>query len=134
MLFLDIHDTYGSFLSSLRRCITHQNWMCLRLRLLFLLRKWIGERALKSAAKILLGKYHYDCVIGFRPGICSDLAAYSIQAERKITWWHHGEFNVDQTAYANMCGRMDALAVRSEERRVGKECASMCRSRWSPYH
>ena len=24
--------------------------------------------------------------------------------------------------------------VRSEERRVGKECASMCRSRWSPYH
>ena len=26
------------------------------------------------------------------------------------------------------------LASRSEERRVGKECASMCRSRWSPYH
>ena len=25
-------------------------------------------------------------------------------------------------------------ADRSEERRVGKECASMCRSRWSPYH
>src|SRR3546814_16924636 len=30
----------------------------------------------------------------------------------------------------------DALAavVRSEERRVGKECVSKCRSRWSPYH
>ena len=26
------------------------------------------------------------------------------------------------------------LVLRSEERRVGKECASMCRSRWSPYH
>ena len=24
--------------------------------------------------------------------------------------------------------------VRSEERRVGKECSSPCRSRWSPYH
>src|SRR3546814_9548145 len=23
---------------------------------------------------------------------------------------------------------------RSEERRVGKECVSKCRSRWSPYH
>ena len=23
---------------------------------------------------------------------------------------------------------------RSEERRVGKECHSRCRSRWSPYH
>src|SRR3546814_11423316 len=27
-----------------------------------------------------------------------------------------------------------SLADRSEERRVGKECVSTCRSRWSPYH
>src|SRR3546814_13113292 len=27
-----------------------------------------------------------------------------------------------------------ALQQRSEERRVGKECVSTCRSRWSPYH
>src|SRR3546814_13900354 len=26
------------------------------------------------------------------------------------------------------------VSVRSEERRVGKECFSTCRSRWSPYH
>ena len=25
-------------------------------------------------------------------------------------------------------------SMRSEERRVGKECALLCRSRWSPYH
>ena len=28
----------------------------------------------------------------------------------------------------------DCLLFRSEERRVGKECVSTCRSRWSPYH
>src|SRR3546814_16929509 len=27
-----------------------------------------------------------------------------------------------------------AVADRSDERRVGKECVSTCRSRWSPYH
>src|SRR3546814_9295446 len=27
-----------------------------------------------------------------------------------------------------------AFIGRSEERRVGKECVSTCRSRWSPYH
>ena len=27
-----------------------------------------------------------------------------------------------------------AMALRSEERRVGKECSVTCRSRWSPYH
>src|SRR3546814_3726054 len=26
------------------------------------------------------------------------------------------------------------VVARSEERRVGKECVSTCRSRWSPYH
>src|SRR3546814_11770842 len=31
-------------------------------------------------------------------------------------------------AYVAMTGH------RSEERRVGKECVSTCRSRWSPYH
>ena len=29
-------------------------------------------------------------------------------------------------------GGVDGL--RSEERRVGKECLRLCRSRWSPYH
>ena len=26
------------------------------------------------------------------------------------------------------------IPLRSEERRVGKECVCQCRSRWSPYH
>src|SRR3546814_11642664 len=30
-------------------------------------------------------------------------------------------------------GRVDVMQS-SEERRVGKECVSTCRSRWSPYH
>src|SRR3546814_10056495 len=29
---------------------------------------------------------------------------------------------------------LGVLPMRSEERRVGKECVSTCRSRWSPYH
>src|SRR3546814_1141907 len=29
---------------------------------------------------------------------------------------------------------MSGEPFRSEERRVGKECVSTCRSRWSPYH
>src|SRR3546814_13345765 len=36
-------------------------------------------------------------------------------------------------AYDQMIGEGNAEG-RSEERRVGKECVSTCRSRWSPYH
>ena len=34
--------------------------------------------------------------------------------------------------FAGIC--MLGGLLRSEERRVGKECLSVCRSRWSPYH
>ena len=30
--------------------------------------------------------------------------------------------------------KLDVSYIRSEERRVGKECTVWCRSRWSPYH
>src|SRR3546814_18771196 len=36
----------------------------------------------------------------------------------------------DKMTQAGMIDQAD----RSEERRVGKECVSTCRSRWSPYH
>src|SRR3546814_17823159 len=42
---------------------------------------------------------------------------------------------VGDAAAGDGAGRQpDQLAARSEERRVGKECVSTCRSRWSPYH
>src|SRR3546814_7915668 len=31
-------------------------------------------------------------------------------------------------------GAVTGCTLRSEERRVGQECVSTCRSRWSPYH
>ena len=37
-------------------------------------------------------------------------------------------------AFGMAFGPAAGLEIGSEERRVGKECASMCRSRWSPYH
>jgi hypothetical protein len=36
---------------------------------------------------------------------------------------------VDGKPYLAFCSN-----DRSEERRVGKECRRLCRSRWSPYH
>src|SRR3546814_11257369 len=39
-----------------------------------------------------------------------------------------------QRAALAPAGKARSKARRSEERRVGKECVSTCRSRWSPYH
>src|SRR3546814_12028774 len=41
----------------------------------------------------------------------------------------------DVAAAGEVVGKdAELLEQRSEERRVGKECVSTCRSRWSPYH
>src|SRR3546814_15828714 len=39
----------------------------------------------------------------------------------------------DEAGRPVLAARLEAAEQRSEERRVGKECVSTCRSRWSPY-
>src|SRR3546814_15085877 len=48
-------------------------------------------------------------------------------------------FSMDDAKKAGLAGKQGPWSqypqrMRSEERRVGKECVSTCRSRWSPYH
>src|SRR3546814_10487282 len=52
---------------------------------------------------------------------------------------HYASLEISATWFISPCScasnaRRLALTERSEERRVGKECVSTCRSRWSPYH
>src|SRR3546814_20315589 len=61
-------------------------------------------------------------------------AAESIQqedAERMAAKLAKGQF--DMNDLRGQLAQMRRMG-RSEERRVGKECVSTCRSRWSPYH
>src|SRR3546814_18027168 len=58
-----------------------------------------------------------------------------------ISGWHEPEAShlhlMQAVAGRSLLESSYAAALdgrRSEERRVGKECVSTCRSRWSPYH
>src|SRR3546814_12306015 len=55
-----------------------------------------------------VGKYYFHRFFDFQPDL--NMANPEVRAE------------------------MLKIVGRSEERRVGKECVSTCRSRWSPYH
>src|SRR3546814_3587099 len=55
---------------------------------------------------------------------CSGIWSRSTSLPSRTTSWHG--------ALLIVLGLMSQR--RSEERRVGKECVSTCRSRWSPYH
>src|SRR3546814_8512503 len=60
--------------------------------------------------------------------VCSsDLLVFADTAWEDYLHW--------QSTAPNILQRVnDLIKERSEERRVGKECVSTCRSRWSPYH
>src|SRR3546814_7075995 len=45
-----------------------------------------------------------------------------------------GRFYGEPSRSLRVVGVTGTNGKRSEERRVGKECVSTCRSRWSPYH
>src|SRR3546814_3875284 len=64
--------------------------------------------------------------LGFRiAGRYNKIDDIYFNAAPNVVHPHRGEKNI------NLRG---TLEWRSEERRVGKECVSTCRSRWSPYH
>ena len=76
-----------------------------------LMNQWYDELSLSFGTEIgLLGGGYYDV----RP--------------LTVTTYDSAYMNMDRL------GNKFGLIIRSEERRVGKECLAVCRSRWSPYH
>src|SRR3546814_15097296 len=56
-------------------------------------------------------------------------------AERAQLAMQGGALHADEAGGArDVAAEAHDLGLRSEERRVGKECVSTCSSRWSPYH
>src|SRR3546814_17453408 len=60
-------------------------------------------------------------------------ARFSTLVAMAATQTTHTPGGVMSSPYSYI-NRQGLLQGRSEERRVGKECVSTCRSRWSPYH
>src|SRR3546814_921764 len=68
-------------------------------------------------------RWQSDKVVRSTHGVnCTGSCSWKIYVKSGLVTWE-----TQQTDYPR-------TRPRSEERRVGKECVSTCRSRWSPYH
>lgn len=108
-----LENTYGALGQCILRCIKQHDWFSLKMRLVFLISKLCGIKYISLAKKMLTDNQHYDCVIGYRPGICTQLASYAIDADRRIAWWHHGSVNVGQE-YLDEVKNCNLIAVVSD--------------------
>src|SRR3546814_4493407 len=85
----------------------------------------------KTAYEMRISDWSSDvCSSDLKRLLQQTVAAY----ERSLTMTQN-RYNAGVAAQADVeVSRAQLENGRSEERRVGKECVSTCRSRWSPYH
>ena len=84
-----------------------------------------GEVLVASAAEV--EQVVHRATNQYASGVVADTAGWADGARRRI----------EDLGFRGGDSRGEALRTldpRSEERRVGKECPVLCRSRWSPYH
>src|SRR3546814_13269982 len=80
-----------------------------------------GARTLRAQLEDVIDEHEDECGTTPQPAAGrGDLSQLELQLLRNLL--HFNEKDADD------------IAVRSDARRVGKECVSTCRSRWSPYH
>src|SRR3546814_14238301 len=73
-----------------------------------------------------------------KPHVDAELCLRQAGGEDRIGHGEHrGPEDADEDLADDQARRIaqhEEAGIRSEERRVGKECVSTCRSRWSTYH
>ncbi|MGQ4665886.1 glycosyltransferase [Metabacillus halosaccharovorans] len=96
IIYYDLSKAFGPIKQCILNNIKERNWFALTLRFIFLLEKIVGLRALSIAKPIFKLQKKYDCAIAYRVGICTEFVGYVVNCSNKITWWHHGTYDIPQ--------------------------------------
>lgn len=94
VILQSIDYAFGGFISCIMRAIIRKDWFSFFFRLYYLLGDKVNccfWRRLKKLFKEV--RCNYDIIVAYRPGICTELAAFAFQGNKKISWWHHGCMN-----------------------------------------
>src|SRR3546814_17463528 len=67
-------------------------------------------------------------------GFSADMNSATVKRIQDVAYLRTHQFAEDAGPMAHPVRTDSFIEIRSEERRVGKECVSKCISRWSPYH
>src|SRR3546814_15844890 len=103
--------------------------------------EWVAENETVQGKNVVVGNLVYSLVLGMSVPDVSGAAIANLEIESllhaKPTF--HGDtiYAVTKVLDVKETSKGDrgivTVETRPEERRVGKECVSTCRSRWSPH-
>lgn len=90
-----LDNAFGSFVPCLIRAMRQRDWFSFFFRIRYILWKRVNHSFGGGLRKLFTGlKDSYDIIIAYRPGICTELAAFTFKGRKKISWWHHGIMNI----------------------------------------
>lgn len=94
-----LNNAFGSFIPCLVRAMKRQDWFSFFFRIRYMLWKRVNICFCGGLRKFFGGlKDSYDVIIAYRPGICTELAAFTFRGRKKVSWWHHGVMNISGRA------------------------------------
>lgn len=117
VVLYSIDSAFGSFGSCIVKAIKQRDRFSFFFRIYYTLGNKINWRFFKKLKRLFSEtKSSYDVIIAYRPGICTELAAFTFQGKKKISWWHHGCMNFSGKA-ADILGmsyqQMDTIVAVS---------------------
>ena len=113
-----LEPAFGSILPCIGRAIRKKDWFSLYFRILYVCGTKLNTCFMAQMKRLFKGlKTNYDILVEYRPGICTELAAFTFKADKKISWWHHGEMNLSNyeiNRLNNAYEKMNAIIAVSD--------------------
>lgn len=94
VILCSLDYAFGSFISCIVKAIIRKDWFSFFFRFYYILGNKVNRRFWGKLKKLFKKvRDSYDIIIAYRPGICTELAAFTFHGKKKISWWHHGCMN-----------------------------------------
>jgi glycosyltransferase involved in cell wall biosynthesis len=81
---------YGPFFRILIQNLLQFRWKNLLVRLVLSVSQRFGDKWLRFLRPLYGLRKHYDCAIALRFGLSGKVLSSSINADKKVFWWHYG--------------------------------------------
>ena len=117
VFYCDLKPTYGSVQNVLSKAFSEKDSALASQKIALSLANKIDKRFLQML-KLPEGlEKEYDSAIAYRVGLPLDLISFSIRANVKCAWWHHGEFDYPESfvrSWTAAFQRIDHIVCVSE--------------------
>lgn len=97
VILFDLKPYYGSFKNVLIDCVKRRDLKGIYIKSVLMLSSKISIKIITLLKYLNIVNRIYDFCIAYRVEISNDFISFCVKAKKKYMWWHHGEFDYNET-------------------------------------